>query len=72
MNVKGRTQFVPSWLCSLIIGPVLTEYSQSDNYFTNHKLQQLGFTYLYPTIDDGIPDIVQTWLKAKVASTTLP
>lgn len=66
LKVSGRTRLVPSWLCNIIIGPVLTDYSTSHNYFTNQKLRQLGFDYLYPTMTDGISNVIESWLKQKV------
>lgn len=62
MNKELKYREVPKWLCSLLIGPVLTDYATAHTNFSNGKLKETGFEFLYPTYKDGIPDVVKTWL----------
>ena len=56
---------VPRWLCSLLIGPVLTEYATAHTNFSNGKLAATGFSYRYPTFRDGVPDVVRRWQETR-------
>ncbi|MBM7573438.1 NAD-dependent epimerase/dehydratase family protein [Aquibacillus albus] len=68
MKVTAKTQYVPRWLCTIILGPVLTEYSTAHNHFSNRKLRDLGFDYLYPNASEGLPVVVESWLKQECAN----
>lgn len=56
-----RTRTLPRWLCSLLIGPVLTEYATVHTHFSNARLRSTGFEFRFPTWRDGVPDIVARW-----------
>lgn len=62
-----KKRYVPTWLCRMLLGPVLTEYAMAHTNFSNGKLKASGFTYLYPTIQSGIEDVVKEW-KGRVMS----
>ncbi|TMV43140.1 DUF1731 domain-containing protein [Paenibacillus mesophilus] len=62
-----KKRYVPTWLCRMLLGPVLTEYATAHTNFSNGKLKASGFTYLYPTIQSGIEDVVKEW-KERVMS----
>ncbi|UKS26896.1 DUF1731 domain-containing protein [Paenibacillus sp. HWE-109] len=61
LKLPEKKRYVPTWLCRLLLGPVLTEYATSHTNFSNEKLKKTGFTYLYPTIQSGIADVVAEW-----------
>lgn len=61
LQAPDKKRYVPTWLCRLLLGPVLTEYATSHTNFSNEKLKQAGFTYRYPTIETGIKDVVNEW-----------
>ncbi|MBP1995623.1 NAD-dependent epimerase/dehydratase family protein [Paenibacillus eucommiae] len=56
-----KKRYVPTWLCRMLLGPVLTEYATAHTNFSNGKLKVSGFTYLYPTIQSGIESVVKEW-----------
>ncbi|BBI30905.1 NAD-dependent epimerase/dehydratase family protein [Cohnella abietis] len=60
-NPKFRE--VPRWLCQLLLGPVLTEYATAHTNFSSKKLQETGFKFRYPTYIEGLPQVVDAWLK---------
>lgn len=62
-----KKRYVPTWLCRMLLGPVLTEYATAHTNFSNGKLKASGYTYLYPTIQSGIEDVVKEW-KGRVMS----
>lgn len=61
LQMPEKKRYVPTWLCRLLLGPVLTEYATSHTNFSNEKLKKAGFTYLHPTIHSGVADVVREW-----------
>lgn len=61
LNVPDKKRFVPTWLCRMLLGPVLTEYATAHTNFSNNKLKATGFTYVYPTIQAGMDSVVSEW-----------
>ncbi|MDW8297790.1 MAG: NAD(P)-dependent oxidoreductase [Anaerolineae bacterium] len=60
MNVPLKTRAVPLWLGRLIVGPVIADLY--DAHLSNARLRSTGFRFQFPTIEQGIPDVVRTWL----------
>ncbi|GAA3400223.1 NAD-dependent epimerase/dehydratase family protein [Paenibacillus hodogayensis] len=58
-----KIRAVPRWLCQLVLGPVLTEYATAHTNFSSKKLQETGFKFRYPTYKEGLPQVVEAWLK---------
>lgn len=54
---------IPRWLCQFVLGPVLTEYATAHTNFSSKKLQKTGFTFRYPTYQEGLPQVVEAWLE---------
>lgn len=65
LRVQLKTRKVPRWLCQLLLGPVLTEYAIADSYLSNQALLSTGFQLKYPSIKEGIPNVVANWLVEK-------
>lgn len=63
LHAPDKKRYVPTWMCRILLGPVLTEYATAHTNFSNEKLKATGFTYVYPTIQDGIDSVVQEWLE---------
>jgi len=63
LNVPLRTRAVPLWLGRIIAGPVITD--AYDAHLSNARLRSTGFRFQFPTIEQGIPDAVRTWLAAQ-------
>jgi nucleoside-diphosphate-sugar epimerase len=59
-----RKRAVPTWLCSLILGPVLTDYATAHTNFSNARLKSTGFELRYPTAQAGVPDVARRWRAA--------
>ncbi|WP_435162931.1 NAD-dependent epimerase/dehydratase family protein [Paenibacillus glycanilyticus] len=68
LNRQDKKRYVPTWLCRMLLGPVLTEYATAHTNFSNSKLKASGFTYLYPTIQLGIEDVVKEWKELSTSS----
>lgn len=55
-----RVWRIPKTLAPLVVGPVLANCWQSDAVFSNVRLRSLGFRFLYPTLDQGLRQILET------------
>lgn len=60
LGVPLKTRPVPLWLARILAGPVVTD--AYDAYLSNARLRSTGFRFNFPTIEQGIPDVVKTWL----------
>jgi nucleoside-diphosphate-sugar epimerase len=58
LGVPYATRRIPVWLARLLLGPIVVDSMQSDAALSNARLRGLGFQPRFPTIDEGIPDIV--------------
>jgi len=58
LEVRFRVRKVPIWLSRLIVGPVVTDSLTCDVRLSNARLRQTGFNLNYPTIEQGIPDVI--------------
>lgn len=58
LEVRLRARQIPVWLSRLIIGPVVTESLTCDVCLSNARLLQTGFNFNYPTIEQGVPDVI--------------
>lgn len=60
LGVPLKTRPVPLWLARILAGPVVTD--AYDAHLSNARLRSTGFRLHFPTIEQGIPDVVNTWL----------
>jgi len=51
---------VPAATTRLVAGPVLADYLQADAVLSNIRLRGIGFRFRYPTLDQGIQQILGT------------
>lgn len=65
LTVPDKKRYVPTWLCRVLLGPVLTEYATAHTNFSNRKLKTSGFTYGYPAIHSGIENVIKEWRERK-------
>jgi nucleoside-diphosphate-sugar epimerase len=49
---------VPSMATRLLVGPVLADHLQADSVFANIRLRGIGFRFLYPTLEQGLQQVV--------------
>jgi uncharacterized protein len=53
-----RVWRVPAAATRLLVGPVLAEYLQADAVFSNIRLRGTGFQFRYPTLEDGLRQVM--------------
>ena len=49
---------MPAAAARYMVGPLLADYLQSDAVFSNIRLRATGFRFRYPTIDEGLEQVV--------------
>jgi NAD dependent epimerase/dehydratase family enzyme len=49
---------VPAAASRFIAGPVLADYLRTDAVFSNIRLRGIGFQFQYPTLEQGIRQIL--------------
>jgi nucleoside-diphosphate-sugar epimerase len=64
LGVRYRRLLLPRWLCALAMGPVVTDSLISEARLSNARLREAGYRFLYPTIREGVPALVECWLGA--------
>ena len=53
-----RVLTVPAVITRLVVGSVLTDHLQTDAVFSNIRLRGIGFRFLYPTLEQGLHQVV--------------
>ena len=62
LNTKPKVRAIPEFMAQFVLGPVITESLKCDVRLSNAKLKSLGFKLNFPTIEQGVPDVVRHWL----------
>ena len=57
-NRPLRVCRVPAAASRLVVGPVLSDSLRADAVFSNVRLRGLGFRFLYPTLEQGLEQVV--------------
>jgi len=57
-NRPLRAFRVPTAAIRLVVGSVLADHLQADALFSNIRLRGIGFRYLYPTLDQGLQQVL--------------
>jgi NAD dependent epimerase/dehydratase family enzyme len=57
-NRPLRVFRVPALATRVVVGPILANHLQADAVFANIRLRASGFRYLYPTLDDGLQQVL--------------
>jgi NAD dependent epimerase/dehydratase family enzyme len=57
-NRRLRVWHVPNLATRLVAGPILTDHLRIDAAFSNVRLRGTGFRFAYPTLDQGIQQVV--------------
>jgi nucleoside-diphosphate-sugar epimerase len=55
-----RTWHIPALAAPLIAGPILAEHVRSNGVFSNIRLRGIGFRFEYPTLEQGLQQVVET------------
>ena len=53
-----RVLRVPAVAARFVVGPVLARHLQADAVFSNIRLRGTGFRFLYPTLDQGLQQVL--------------
>jgi nucleoside-diphosphate-sugar epimerase len=53
-----RVLRLPAVTTRLVVGPVLADHFLADAVFSNIRLRGIGFRYLYPTLEQGLQQVV--------------
>lgn len=48
----------PAAATRLVLGPILADYLGTDAVFSNIRLRGIGFTFRYPTLEQGLQEVV--------------
>jgi nucleoside-diphosphate-sugar epimerase len=55
-----RVWRLPGAAIRLVVGPVLADHIQADAVFSNIRLRGIGFRFQYPTLEQGLEQIIGT------------
>jgi nucleoside-diphosphate-sugar epimerase len=53
-----RVLRVPTVATRFVVGPVLADHLHANAVFSNIRLRGIGFRFLYPTLDDGVRQVL--------------
>ena len=57
-NRPLRVFRVPAIATRLVVGPVIADHVQTDAVFSNIRLRGIGFRFLYPTLEQGLQQVL--------------
>ena len=57
-NLPLRVFRVPAAATRFVAGPILADHLLADAVFSNIRLRGIGFRYLYPTLDQGLQQVL--------------
>jgi NAD dependent epimerase/dehydratase family enzyme len=57
-NRPLRVWRVPAAVTRLVVGPVLADHIRGDAVFSNIRLRGIGFRFRYPTLDQGLQQVL--------------
>jgi nucleoside-diphosphate-sugar epimerase len=57
-NRPLRVLRVPTMATRLVVGPVLADHLLADAVFSNIRLRGIGFRFLYPTLEQGLQQVL--------------
>jgi nucleoside-diphosphate-sugar epimerase len=61
LGVPARILPLPEIFCRLTLGPIITESMTCNFHLSNKKIKSTGFSFRFPSIETGIPDVVRQW-----------
>ncbi len=62
LGVTGRSHKLPFVLLKLLSGYVIADSLAYENRLSNHRLKSTGFSFAFPSCEQGVPNAVQQWL----------
>jgi nucleoside-diphosphate-sugar epimerase len=67
LGVTGHGRKLPFILLKLLVGQVIAESLAYENRLSNNRLKSTGFSFDYPSCEQGVPHVVRTWLQKHTA-----
>jgi nucleoside-diphosphate-sugar epimerase len=64
MNVQRFPMFLVRWY----VGPIIVDSMNTEAKLSNARIKQTGFKFVYPTAEQGIPQVIDQWLKQRTAT----
>ena len=61
LGVPPRGRRVPEFVLRLLAGRVIAESLATEACLSNARLRATGFRLSFPTCEQGVPDVVETW-----------
>lgn len=71
LGVPPRGRRVPEFVLRLLAGHVIAESLATDSCLSNARLRATGFDLSFPTCEQGVPDVVDTWSAAAASKSAL-
>ncbi len=68
LGVTGHGYKLPFILLKLLVGQVIAESLAYENRLSNNRLRSTGFSFRFPSCEQGVPQVVRTWLQAVASS----
>jgi nucleoside-diphosphate-sugar epimerase len=68
LGVSGRGFKLPFILLRFLVGQVIAESLAYENRLSNNRLRSTGFSFRFPSCEQGVPQVVRTWLQALASS----
>ena len=65
LGVRMKTLSLPMFIMRLAAGPVIAESMLTEAHLSNARLKSTGFTLDFPTLEQGVPDAIESWRKMK-------
>jgi pimeloyl-[acyl-carrier protein] synthase len=60
-GLDPKMRAYPAWLSKIVIGPILTDAATANCVISNEKLKATGFRLSYPTMEEGLPPVIDEW-----------
>lgn len=67
LGVTGHGRKLPFVLLKLLVGQVIAESLAYECRLSNNRLKSTGFSFEFPSCEQGIPHAVKTWLQENPA-----
>ncbi|WP_339086869.1 NAD-dependent epimerase/dehydratase family protein [Hyphomicrobium sp. ghe19] len=67
LGVTGHGRKLPFILLKLLVGRVIAESLAYESRLSNNRLKSTGFSFNFPTCEQGVPHAVRAWLQKNPA-----
>lgn len=67
LNVPMKILSLPLFMVKLAAGPVIADSMLTEAQLSNARIKATGFTFNYPTLEQGVPDVLERLRQSKAA-----